>query len=426
MFFSIPVNSTQIVTTTPLEARSITHLFFESKNGGIFNYKKEQDNVTITVDGKMICRNVPILPFCTSTPYGINRHDWRDIALEVGLNVNLSEVKISAQNINDFNVVFVCSSEPIADFKGFDFVEAFRIKLREIPDRDTLMAYAEEGLLRWKDTREPKEEGKYYNGEEHECVELKLSDDKTENNTTIKGGTYENPDKIIFWGDDFKYPRCHDFYSSPTPNLAYAKRLADMGDVTLSGPSGRCYLWEPSHVREVKITSSPNPYHYYYYLDEQEWLKYAVATYLPFDMLNSTTGEWRKEKTLALDRAPERFFAMQVCSDTQTVANPKVLQASDIRLNFSLSGGDEQEFEPQTDIDIVQHKDNVPWRKVVHTFGQTMPRSIQFTYDYNRNNPTDATPDLKNNTVRSNGYTNGSSLPKTWDLYLFFIYKKVI
>ena len=143
MFYSIPVSNEQVIAHTPLGARCVSHLFFESKNDGAFLYKDVADNVTITIDGKMICRNVPILPFLTTTTHGLNRHKWQDVALEVNQNVDLSEIKISAQTNNDFNVVFVCTDKPQTEVQGFDFVEATRIKLRVPISVEKATEYAE-------------------------------------------------------------------------------------------------------------------------------------------------------------------------------------------------------------------------------------------------------------------------------------------
>lgn len=157
MFFTIPVNDKQIITTTPIGARSITHVFFENKNDGVFTYKRDIDTVTISIDGKMICKQMPIMPFCTSTPYGVNQSQWQDKALEVNLNVDISEIKISAGNINDFNVVFVCSSEKIDESRGFDFVEAKQIQITKAYTTQEAQAKLDEMIAMWqKDCAEVK------------------------------------------------------------------------------------------------------------------------------------------------------------------------------------------------------------------------------------------------------------------------------
>ena len=309
MFYSIPIDRTQITTTTPIGAKCITHVFFESKNDNLFLYKEKQDTVTITIDGKMICRDVLVLPFCTSTPYGVNRIDWREVALEVGLNVDMSEIKISAGNANDFSVVFVCSDKPNDDFKGFDFVEYHRFALRTAGDKGS--------------------------------------------------------------------------------NSYYIKQFGE-------------------------------------------------------------------ETTIALDHSPLQMFFYHRRSSTNSRKDPKILGEADIMLNFSLSGGLEEEFPSRCDIDLLCAKDNSAWRKVVHTFGQPMPKTLQMTIDYNH---THVQPErfTQGNAPRffsdSNqpyyGYARYDKMtgkegaaciygerniindaygkhPNTWDLYAIFLYKKLI
>ena len=94
MFFTIPNEKDYILTTTPAGVKSIQYVFFEAKNDYTFEYKKTLDRISILIDGKQICRNVPILPFMTTQPYGTRKHRWEDVALAVNLNVNFSEIKI--------------------------------------------------------------------------------------------------------------------------------------------------------------------------------------------------------------------------------------------------------------------------------------------------------------------------------------------
>ena len=137
-------------------------------------------------------------------------------------------------------------------------------------------------------------------------------------------------------------------------------------------------------------------------------------------------GEWGVEKTIALDREPLMTFAMQFASDSLDVDRPSPLFTPDVKLNFTLSGGAEQEFAPKTDLEILQAKDYVAWRKIVHTFGQVMPRTLQFTYDYNRAYSTDG-KEIELTTGNFSHYSRRyKAFPPTWDLWLFFIYKKII
>lgn len=130
MFWSIPSNKEQIQLTTPLGAKSIRYLYFENKNGGIFAFKTLPDSISISVDGKQICRNLVMLPFCTGTPDGVRRHNWQDVAIEVPLNIENSEVKISGVRNNDFNIVFVLSDKVVEESNGFDYYESFVLDLK--------------------------------------------------------------------------------------------------------------------------------------------------------------------------------------------------------------------------------------------------------------------------------------------------------
>lgn len=130
MFFSIPSSSEEVITVTPAGVRSIKSLFFENKNGHIFNYYGQLDTVSISIDGKQIARQLPVAPFCTTTPFGTGRFDWEKVALAVNLNVDNSEIKISGSFNNQFNIVFVCSTEPMAE-TGFDYVETRRFVLKD-------------------------------------------------------------------------------------------------------------------------------------------------------------------------------------------------------------------------------------------------------------------------------------------------------
>ncbi len=130
MFFSIPSSSSQIIASTPIGVKSIKYLFFENKNNALFGYKSSPDKVSISIDGRQICRDLLVLPFCTGTPDGAQRRRWQDVALDVNLNVDFSEIKIDGGSTNDFNIVFVCSEEEIDESVGFTFWETAKITLK--------------------------------------------------------------------------------------------------------------------------------------------------------------------------------------------------------------------------------------------------------------------------------------------------------
>ena len=131
MFHVIPISSELTISATPLGAKSIRHLYFENKNDGLFRFKTAPDTISISIDGKQICRDILVLPFCTSSPYSPDRFPWQKVALEVNVNCNLSEIRIQSTAQGDFNVIMVCSDEGVDESLGFDFFETKRITLRK-------------------------------------------------------------------------------------------------------------------------------------------------------------------------------------------------------------------------------------------------------------------------------------------------------
>lgn len=139
MFHVIPISSELTISATPLEARSIRHIFFESKNDGLFRFKSEPDTISISIDGKQVCRDLLVQPFCTSSPCSPDTLPWRKVALEVNVNCNLSEVRIQSPAIGDFNVVLVCSPEGVDESHGFDFFETKQVALRKTANRGVIL-----------------------------------------------------------------------------------------------------------------------------------------------------------------------------------------------------------------------------------------------------------------------------------------------
>lgn len=139
-FWTVPSNSLEIITNTPIEAKSVRYLFFENKNGQMFHFGDITDCITISIDNKAICRDMMLLPYCTETPDRKHCFDWQEVALGVGMNVCNSQVKISGLRDNDVNIVFVCDTQEIKQYKGVDFVENKIIRLRRPEDSASYVA----------------------------------------------------------------------------------------------------------------------------------------------------------------------------------------------------------------------------------------------------------------------------------------------
>lgn len=139
MFFTIPSSAKQIIANTPIGARSIRFLFFQNKNDNLFRYKSQPDRISISIDGRQICRNLLVLPFCTGAPDGAQVRQWQDVAIPVNMNVDFSEIKIDGGQDNDFNIVFVCSDQKVDEAAGFEFWETKSVKLKADKPREEIL-----------------------------------------------------------------------------------------------------------------------------------------------------------------------------------------------------------------------------------------------------------------------------------------------
>lgn len=440
MFYSIPVDNTQITTTTPIGAKCITHVFFESKNDGLFFYKKKQDSVTITIDGKMICRDMPILPFCTSIPYGLNRIDWHDVALEVGINVDMSEIKISAGEINDFSVVFVCSDKPNEEFKGFDFVECKRINMLGHSERRV-----EELLQELKSKHRTFINNEYLDYYNFFYINVPCS-------------TKEEADGTNYWQPKGLYQKFKDIVIEDLPQkgtIAQYRKNLKIKESDLNGckpliRDGKQY-YPYYRLCSEKAVEIDQTYLSDFKFDENHQVT-SYNCYFPYKKgmimlaqndterttkvycITPTDDQWRTiisaylgeekqlsqlgmELTIPLDHEPQQVFFSQLSSRTTRADKPQVLQHFDCRLKVSIGGADKEEIPPKTDMQLFQQNENIPWRKCAHTFEQEMPRTISVTLDVRD----------EHYVYQSLGsYFRTAELPKTWDLYIFFIYKRLI
>ncbi|MBR6250490.1 MAG: hypothetical protein IKR17_04745 [Bacteroidales bacterium] len=390
MFYSVPISNEQVITTTPIGAKCVTHLFFESKNDGVFYYKEKQDSVTITIAGKMVCRDMPILPFLSSTPYGVNRHNWQDVALEMGINVDMSEIKISAADTNnDFNVVFVCSDKPNEDFRGFDFVECKKFVL----EKKFMISNEEANQLYKKALSATNKRVSLFDKTQIEGLELGT---KIEFRTKITKEQYDATNSqddevasdMLNILDGLNQDDCEIVCGTFHYSGFYMHDLGQ-GEIFSQGYDGflrRSALYiDDKAVR--RVVSDPS-----------DWA--AIIAYLSRE-LQSIIHTWTlgREHTIKLDHAPQMMFSFSRKSAGS------ILRENNQRLNITLSGSDEQVLPPNTDLDCFMAKDNVPWRKAVHTFDSTMPKTLQIMLNSNKYTPT---------------------IDRNDTLQLFFIYKKLI
>ena len=118
MYFAVPIRSGMTITDTPIEARSIRSFYFVDRTGrSRFYYDgstaKFRCRASIYIDGKAICENLFILPFMETqlVENRMDSYDYRKISVPCLKNVNLSEIKIVADEDceMDYEVVFECS-----------------------------------------------------------------------------------------------------------------------------------------------------------------------------------------------------------------------------------------------------------------------------------------------------------------------------
>lgn len=138
MLFAVPVNDRLTVTDTPVSARSIRSFYFVDRGNGK-DHITENGLITcsISIDGKEICKELFVLPFCTTQTMEENMiyppFDSRRVEILCNKNVCMSEIKISASNMMDFDVVFVCSETEV-EKEECEYIESFAF----VPNYDGL------------------------------------------------------------------------------------------------------------------------------------------------------------------------------------------------------------------------------------------------------------------------------------------------
>lgn len=146
MYFSIPVSYNEIIVDTPVDMKSIRSFFFVDRNSGCLNVSNGLPTITISVDGKDICRDLFILPFMTQATLSERmfqaNFDSRNVAITCLKNIDMSEIKISACGNLDFEVVFEMEdieveTEKVEFFEGFTIAHPFTNEMQIFTEQES-------------------------------------------------------------------------------------------------------------------------------------------------------------------------------------------------------------------------------------------------------------------------------------------------
>ncbi len=411
MFFTIPNEKDYILTTTPAGAKSIQYVFFEAKNDSLFEYKKTLDRITILIDGKQICRNVPILPFMTTQPYGTRKHCWKDVALAVNLNVNFSEIKISLEkdkdsnvNDNDFNIVFVCSDKPTDESKGYDFVEAkkFRLKGKYF---NSLLEASNYLTSHWNEAK-----ANYQEAHEQWVIDCQIWQEHTE----------------VYAQYDVDVEAYNDGQPPVEPAEGASDAVIEQYNADLEAYNDGQPPVEPSYERPseeppveplnpidigIEIPTGSGKFYWGQTTDEHGTAQEnRNRLYNEYD---SSDSAFDTELQTSFDYEPDRFFAYPIFSaqsEYEDSAYGERIIPSDVYYNMTLSGADNELLPPHIDLSLFSANDAIPYRKAIHQFDEPIKRSgISVSIS-------------KNDAEMS---SNKGLNPINIDLYLMFMYKKI-
>ncbi|MBR4620504.1 MAG: hypothetical protein IKO46_05940 [Salinivirgaceae bacterium] len=361
MFYSIPSSSDEVITVTPHGAKSIRYLFFENKNDKIFHYGGKLDTVSISVDGKQIAQEIPICPFCTTTPYGAGRFDWQRCALEVNLNVDNSEIKISGTVNNEYNIVFVCSEEQVDESGGFDFVEFKEFTLKSTPNESEAIAIVYDMLK-----------------SNFAAIQSVVSSDVP----------LDTPAATLYEGATYTDGRLTSVAISLTKAEAEGLRINQIGVDNYD-------TWKT----DVAVDD----------------IVQHLITVLAHKIINSVAPTFNAnvmecENVIALDHEPEKMVAFNYTTPI-TTDSVVPMQICDINLAALLKTGDNQEIPQGFDLGIVSITNRIPYADAVYVFQQKTVKHIKATFEI-----------CGNEDLLAAG--KGTSIAN-WKLAMIFIYKKL-
>lgn len=393
MFFTIPSKSSEIRTNTPIGVKSILAVFFENKNGNVFLYKDELESVSITIDGKQVCRNLMILPFFTNSPLGGDNYKWQDVALEINLNVDLSEIKITTTGKNnDYNIVFVCSDKSINESKGFDFIETKKIRLKGVLSYEEaenfLKKVQDEEIAKFNQAEATyQEELNAYEQYQEALAAFNDYLQALEEYNLLKA-QWEEYQAWIEGGKEGDEPE-HPEAEPPEP--AEVTQPIEVVEPT-----------KPEYPTElvVRLENNGKEFVYNFEFDESD-IEQCIED---IDVENTTLG---RELSFVFDKEPIAMF----CFPLFSVKGSSFIANAPAHLNFTLSGTDNEVFPPKTDLSIISANKKIPFRKALNYFDDKINRSATIVLNKNENY----------NTLTFNNLKIGNI-----EIYMYFLYKKIV
>lgn len=461
MFHIIPISSELTISATPLGAKSIRHLYFENKNDGLFRFKTSPDTISISVDGKQICRDLLVLPFCTSSPYSPDRFPWQKVALEVNVNCNLSEIRIQSSALGDFNVIMVCSDEGVDESLGFDFFETKRITLRKSANLSVIKtalqdAFDKAALTATTTTTTPSEG----DGQSQTVTST----------TNMELTSYDVPrlwKRYIADQEGVEWP-----YLNPAPGIVVARTLEyKINGKTPGTPADACncivkftrmfsLTYKASSTENgfpimvIEGTPKASPENLKYVGEDGAEIKIAdsVSFSVRIDGAVYTTAEfcaekgmegnevqkshlasmasWVQQKALynsdffkqenifRFDHSPKMMFVYNLTRlYSPKSADDDVWLHCDYPLTFTLSGAGREITEPDTDLELYTANDRIPMRDALLLFDEEDGVTRSISVNVNRRK-----------TARGVDITETKHPVRftDWTLYFLFGYKKIV
>jgi len=452
MFHIIPISSELTISATPLGAKSIRHLYFENKNDGLFRFKTSPDTISISIDGKQICRDLLVLPFCTSSPYSPDRFPWQKVALEVNVNCNLSEIRIQSTALGDFNVIMVCSDEGVDESLGFDFFETKRIALRKTAHLDVIRKSVQEAFEKAALTSTSKgADGSTTNAKPLELTKADIPRLwerylKILNNVqwpyTMSGVTVLlRTSQFIVKGTKPSTPKeacsCLATFTKAL-ELTYRTVYTENGFPAMiiegtpkATPESIKYLSEEGS--EVKIADSAS---FSVRIDDAV---YTTADYCAEKNIEGTEvrkddlykmASWvqnkalynseffRQENIFRFDHEPKMMFVYNITrAYYPKTPNDDIWLHCDLPLTFTLSGAGREITEPDTDLELYTANDRIPMRDALMTFDEEDGVTRSISVNVNRR---------KNKAGTDLAYSKHPVVFADWTLFFLFGYKKIV